>query len=494
MSSPVGKENPNPMTGINVSLEENILYIKGEFGSSADIVIKRMTAGGTDTAFICLDGMCGSLQMINGVINPVIRGSGSADNAPNTLFNRLCGEVIPFNDAKRLLFLEEAVESIINGFLIMLVDGVSECAAYSVQDFPKYPVSEPTTEVQERGAKEGFVDFYKDNVTLIRRRLKSPSLRVELLTAGASSNTTLALCYMADRTPEKLLEDVKSRLSKVTLDIVSGAGMIQPFLEPETLSLFTGVGITERPDTLCSKLAEGKVCVFIDGTPHAIIVPYLFIENFHSLDDYLNRPYYSSFMRIIKLASFFIGVFLPGAYVAVGVFHPEMYPTNMLYDIAVAQSKTPFPILMEAVLIQFIYEIVREAGLRMPKAVGQAVSIVSALVIGDAAVRAGLIAAPMLIIVALTAITSAVIPYLHLPISVLRIFFIAAGGFFGLFGIMLGAAILLINMASVSPFGVSYLSPLSPFDMGAVRDSFIRAGWRRLGKRRANANKFYGSE
>lgn len=220
---------------------------------------------------------------------------------------------------------------------------------------------------------------------------------------------------MSDRVNPRTLEKVLKRIKEAELDTVIGSGYLQPFLDHRIPSLFTAVGRTERPDTLTAKLAEGKIGIIVDGTPDALVVPYLFTEHFHSLDDYLKRPYYATFIRVLKIVSFIFSVFLPGAYVAVCTFHQEVIPETMIMSIAVQESKTPLPIMAEALLIHLIYEIVREAGLRMPKTVGHAVSIVGALVIGDAAVTAGLVAAPMLIIVGLTAVSSFVVSSLYEP-------------------------------------------------------------------------------
>jgi spore germination protein KA len=249
------------------------------------------------------------------------------------------------------------------------------------------------------------------------------------------------------------------------------------------------VGQTERPDTFAAKLCEGKVGILIDGTPFALFVPRLFMENFQTLDDYINRPYYATFMRGVRFLSFIISVFLPGIFVSIGLFHQEILPDDMLFNIVLMESNTLFTLTLEALIIHFIYETVREAGLRMPKSIGHAVSIVGALVIGDAAVTAGLIGAPMLIIVAMTAICSLVSSDLYQPIAVLRIAFIILGGAAGLYGIIIGASALIISLASMTDYGVPFLSPISPFRRRFLRDSIVRTGTEKLGKRIFDINR-----
>ena len=244
------------------------------------------------------------------------------------------------------------------------------------------------------------------------------------------------------------------------------------------------MGFTERPDVLTAKISEGKICIIVDGTPNALIVPYLFIEHFHSLDDYLKRPYYATFIRILKIASFLVSVFLPGLYVAVCTFHQEIIPETMIFGITGQESRTPLPIMFEAFFIHLVYEIVREAGLRMPKSVGHAISIVGALVIGDSAVTAGIISAPMLIILGLTAVSSFVVSTLYESVAVLRFAFIIIGGLGGLYGIMMGFAAVLVNAAAINPYGIPFTSPLSPTKIGAWRDLVVRQSWRKMGKKK----------
>ena len=292
----------------------------------------------------------------------------------------------------------------------------------------------------------------------------------------------------------ELLRQVRYRLSKVNIDVVLETGYLQPFLDTRPLSLFSGVGVTERPDTLCAKVAEGRVGLLLDGTPYALIVPYLFNENFQSLDDYSHRPYFATFIRWLKYASFALSILLPGLYVAMGSFHPELLPHTLLMNLVSSEEATPFPLMLEALFTFFIYEIVREAGLRMPRAVGHAVSIVGGLVIGDAAVSAGLIGAPMVIVVAITAISSFVAPSLYEPVTVLRFAFILIGGLLGVFGVTLGACAVLANLCAVNPFGVPATSPATPFSLYAMRDVLVRWGWRGLSKEDLRVQDLAGSD
>ena len=258
--------------------------------------------------------------------------------------------------------------------------------------------------------------------------------------------------------------------------------------------LKAGITLTNSVKILGQQLGRKNKNKYLRILLVAFLIPftnliYLFIEHFHSLDDYLKRPYYATFIRVLKMVSFLFSVFLPGLYVAICTFHQEIIPETMIFGITGQESRTPLPVMFEALFIHLIYEIVREAGLRMPKSVGHAISIVGALVIGESAVTAGILSAPMLIVVGLTAVSSFVVSTLYEPVAILRFAFIIVGGLSGFYGIMLCFAAVLINASAINPYGVPFTSPLSPTKVGAWRDLIFRAGWKTMGKSRMQTNK-----
>ena len=474
-------EPEQPAVHIKASLQENMIYLYGQFGSSADLVIRDLTIAGTEAAIITCEGMVDKGLIARSVVEPILQAE-HMPRRPQDQFEYIRSQVVTHIDTKDVYQFSQAVELLLSGFALLLIDGVACCEAYGVQGYPTRSIEDSETQAQERGAREGFVETLKMNMTLVRRRLKTPQARFESMTIGKSTNTMICLCYMQDRVDQDILDEVKRRLSRMKLDIVLESGYIQPFLDTSIKSMFSAVGVVERPDSFCAKVSEGRVGILVDGTPFALVVPYLFVENFHSPDDYAMRPYYTFFLRVLKMISFFISILLPGLYVAIATFHQELLPESVLYDIVATHSRTPLPIMLEAILIHVIYEILREAGLRIPKQMGHAVSIIGAIVIGDAAVTAGVIAPPMLIIVAISAITSYVTPALFEPISILRFLFIFAGGFLGFYGIVLLSVVVLANMCAINPYGVPYMSPISPYYKSALRDMLYRAGWKTLGK------------
>lgn len=479
-TAPQPKAPPKPAVPISGVLLDDLVYIRSQFGVSADLVIRRITVCGHETALLTLEGMVDRHMMADAVILPLTEMKG--EYTPDQLITRIRDEVLGFVDMLQVTTMEELMNLVASGFGAVLVDGVPFAVLGGLQAFMIRSVSEPSTEVTVRGSREGFTEAIRVNISMIRRRMKTPELTFEMMEAGSVSHTAVCLCYMRDKVSPELLAHVREKIETLPLETVLESGYLQPFLDSKPRGLFSGVNTTERPDTLCGKIMEGRIGVLVDGTPFVLVIPYLFVEHFQSMDDYALNPYYASFLRIIKYAAFFVALFLPGLYVAVGTFHPEMLPSTLLLPFLKAVQATPFPLTVEALLIHFLFEIMREAGLRFPKSVGHAVSIVGALVIGESAVRAGLIGAPMVIVVALTALCSFVLPGLYGPIAILRFAFIILGGSLGLYGVMLGACLLLVSVCAMDIQSIPLLAPISPFSIRAMRDVFVRTSWTRLWK------------
>lgn len=479
------------------SLKELLNELELRFSSSADLTIRRLvlkSEGNVRAAVITVEGMCDKEQLSQSVINPLLNYD-FASLEPKAVTSALLSSVIASSDVIEFTQTEELITYITSGFAVLAVDGAEKRFAIGVQGYSFRSVSEPESEVVQRGSREGFTEPLRVNMSMIRRRLKSPDLVFEQLTAGKSSRTQIMLCYLKSRVSPKLLSRLRERLDACNLDTVLASGYLYDYLEdPSTSRLFSGVGISERPDTVCGKLTEGRIALIVDGTPAVIVVPHLFVEEFQGVDDYSNRTYYASFIRILKYLSFFVSVFLPGLYTALAQFHPEYFPTSILITTSNSLSETPLPVMLETLAITFVYEIMKEAGLRIPKSLGHAVSIVGALVIGESAVNAGFISSSTLMVVAAAAICGYVTSPLYPPIMILRFIFIVVGGVSGLWGIVLVTAVVIISMCSKTSLGVPYMSSLSPFSFKRMRDVFIRASWKQLSKHTIRVQRFPETE
>ncbi len=473
--------------------ELNLESVKADFKECSDFLIREVVICGVRAFFCAMDGLVNSLSLNELVIEPALKCSlefGSNVELSDKLKKSVFG-AIELSEAQTF---EDAYFLLMSGFALLYVEGSSDFIAFGVQGWEKRSVEEPTNEAMVKGAKECFTETLNDNKAMLRKRLKTNKLKLKQIKLGTQALTPVALAYIQGRADEKNVEEVERRLKAARLQNVLDFGALGEYLQGERFSFFSGTGNTERPDVLASKLLEGRIGVMVEGTPFVIYLPYLFTDNFSSLDDYDNPPLYASFIRLLKYLSFAISLFLPALYVAIGTFHQEMFPTLLLYIVATSEATTPFPLVVEAIIIHILYEIMREAGLRLPKTIGHAVSIIGAIVIGEAMVSAGIISEPMLVVVALTAIASYVVYPLYESVAVLRFFFIAASGLWGIYGFTLSACVLLVNICSLSTQGVPYSVPLSPLTVSSLGDTVIRQSWKKLSKRKVNIQNLNGAD
>ena len=472
--------------------EINKLKFKDDFRDCSDFLLKEIEIG-DKRAFVCvMDGLVDSLQLGQMIAEPLLKTDMS-----------LCGELEPLEIIKKRLVqcaeqneaatFDDAYYFLMSGFAVLVVEGCSRALAFGIQGWTRRDTSEPKTEANVKGAKECFVESINDNKALLRKRLKTPHLKQKQLKLGKAAQTPVAICYLDDRADMSAVSEIEKRLNEANFNTVLDYGEALAFIGTRRKSFFTTVGNTERPDVLASKLLEGRVAVMIEGTPFVIYTPYLFSDNFSASDDYDNPPFFASFMRVLRYFAFLTSLFLPGVFVAVDTFHQELIPTNLLYLIATNEATTPFSLMTEAILVHLLYEIMREGGLRLPESVGHAVSIIGAIVIGDAAVSAGVIGAPMLIIVAVTAVSSYVVYPLYESLAVLRILFIIIGGTTGIYGIMLFGGMLFCNICSLNAYGVAYSSPFSPLTASSIKDTLVRTSWTKLAKRRIRLYSLKGA-
>ena len=479
------------MERLSQSLTENTRFFQQKFQNAMDFMLRDLDLGGVPAALLGLDGLVNKQVITLSILDPLL-AAPPPEKPGETALAYIEGQVLATMEQKRVGDTDQALTLLMSGFALLLVEGCREGLAFGVQGFATRGPEEPQNEVMQRGAKDGFTESFLTNIAMIRRRLKTTDLKFEKVEVGAQSHTPLALCYLQGVASPQILAQVKQRLAACDLQTVLGAGYLSGFLDRGRL--FRGVGMTERPDVVCGKIEEGRIAILVEGTPSALLVPFLFVENFQTLDDYLARPFYGTFLRWLKYAAFFLSAFLPGLYVAIVTHHPEMLPEALLLKIAESESQTPFPIMAETLLLYFLYEVLREAGLRAPRSLSATVSIVGGLVVGDTAVAAGLVGAPSLLVVALTAIAGYAVPRLYEPLALLRLGFLLAGNFLGVWGVVIGLTVLLMDLCGTSSFGVPLLSPIAPFRGElAARDVLARADWRRLARRRATVQAMPGS-
>lgn len=459
-------------------LKRNIEEIKRISGGSSDLLVNEFVSGGIKCALLCCEGMLSTSTITELILLPVTKIELKKDS--HELFRHIQDNMLLSVDRVQAENYGDLFRTLNSGFAVLIAEGINKALCFGVQGYAVRGIDEPSGESNIMGAHEGFVEVIRTNMSLIRRRLKSPFLVMKLFVKGDKSQTDMCICYMQDRVPEKLLKQIHSSLDKMELESILTTGYVRPFTESRSFELFNSTGTTERPDVLCSKLIEGRVALLIDGIPFAIVIPRLFCESFQTLDDYSFKPYYSTFIRWVKYAAFLIAVLLPAVYIAVAMYHPELLNSTLLMILVKSEVNAPLSLIVEALGVLLMYEVIREAGIRLPKPVGGAVSIVSGLIIGDAAVNSGLISTPLLTISALAVISGYVVPELNPAVTILRFAFLIAGSILGLFGISLLACAVLVNICSTEDYGFPYTAPISPFKAKGMRDTAIRAGFPKM--------------
>ncbi len=486
-------ERLSPNLPLSALLDENIRNIKIFTDNSSDINIKPAAVGQNRITVLTCEGMTDTDTLAELIYNKLNSISNDDPLKPAELMSKLFNEYLTAAEQIEIKTLGDLVLKLQSGFAIIIINGCTSAIGIGIQGYNTRGVDEPSSELNVRGSREGFVEAVRTNMSMIRRRIKSPTLVFEMQQLGSRSNTDICVCYISDKADPKLLQNVKERIKSVDLNTILESGYIQPYLEGEGGWFFSECGTCERPDTFAAKLYEGRVGILVDGTPFALIVPHLFIESFQTLDDYTQKPFYAAFIRTLRVIAYLITLFLPGAYVAIASYNPEMLPSSLILNLAAAEQTAPFSLMVECLFIHFMYEILREAGIRLPRPIGHAIGVVGGLVIGDITVSAGLVGAPMVLVVALSGLCSFVVPQNYEKIVVLRFLYIFAGGIFGLYGLLLTAGAVIVKMCSLDTYGVPYMAPISPFSPKAMRDMLIRANWKRMAKGDVTVQSLNGS-
>ena len=370
----------------------------------------------------------------------------------------------------------DGVERVAQGYALLLVDGETAAIAMNVQARPHRAVEEPGTEPVVRGPREGFIENLDTNLALVRARVRHPGLRFVSYRFGRYSQTRVRVLYLEGRAPQPLIEEVKRRLERIAVDAIVESSYIEELIEDSPYSPFPQIMHTERPDVAAAALYEGRVVILTDGSPFALIAPITFWSLLQASEDHYQRHILSSFVRLLRVVLVVGSVTLPALYIAAVIFHHGMLPTPLLITIAASRERVPLPAALEIFLFEVAFEAFREAGVRLPRAVGQTVSIVGGIIIGQAAVQAGLISAPVIVVIALTGLASFATPHVGLAGSmrILRFFLILMASAFGLYGILIGGGLIQVHLLALRSFGVPYLWPVSPLDLKALKDTLVR--------------------
>jgi len=395
--------------------------------------------------------------------------------------------LITCSEFSRLDGTDAAITKLLSGFAVIICEFDDGFGIYGamVKRTSSRSVSEPNSEVVVKGPREGFIENSEDNLALLRKRLKSCDFKSIRLTGGKYTDTTIYVAYVAGIADEKTISVVRDCIEKIEMPGVIDSGYIEHYLQKRSPSLFTNVGNSEKPDVVAAKLLEGRIAIICDGSPTVLTVPFLFVEALQSAEDYLKTPYYATFMRCLRLISVIISLYLPSFYLSSIEHHTSVVPYKLYKTVIELRQDVPFGVFGELLTILIIFELIREVGIRMPRAVGDAVGIVAGLILGDAAISAGLASAPVIMVASLTAVCTFIVPPFMNSIVLIRFINIFLAQIFGFPGIILSGCFLLACIARKESFGVPYLMPLTPLRPSGLTDTLLTLPKKALG----NADK-----
>ena len=445
-------------------------YIQQEFFGCADFNSRRLCFRDGKIAYLLNIGSYTDRDYISeSIVFPVLR-SGSAPKDREELFGRISSsELVEVTDS------DTAIKKLLSGFAVIITEfnegfGIFTC---QVRLVASRSVSEPDSEVVIRGPREGFIEGSEDNLALLRKRLKTTHFKSIRLTKGTLTDTTIYLCYIDGIAKPDTVQRVKKQIESIQMPGIIDSGYIEHYLQKSSPSLFPNTGNSEKPDVVAAKLLEGRIAIICDGSPVVLTLPYLFIESLQSAEDYLKTPLYATFMRFLRFISALIALYLPAIYLSTIEHHTSVLPYKLYKTVIELRADVPFGVFGELVTILFIFELIREVGIRMPRAVGNAVGIVAGLILGDAAISANLASAPVIMVASLTAVCTFITPAFMNSVVLLRFINLILAGLFGFPGVILSACFITISMARRESFGVPYLLPFSPIKPESLSDSLI---------------------
>ncbi|EGW39526.1 spore germination protein [Desulfosporosinus sp. OT] len=478
------QENPP----LNNSLAENLNTLQTMFANCTDFTYRELKIGLELVPVLLLyvngitDEQTVNQNILKSLVN--IRCSNLEISRSNNL-EMIKNEFLEIGNITEISTIGEVTDAILTGSVVLLLEGTARALQIGTKGFVGRPISESVTEGVVRGPREGFTESLRTNTALLRRKIKTPNLKLEKFVLGRVTKTEVNIAYIEGISNTKVVDEVKKRISLIDVDSVLESAYIEEMIEDEAFTLFPQIDHSERPDKVAAGILQGQVAIFTDGTPFVLIVPTMMIQFLQSSEDYYDRSIYATSVRLVRFFFLNLALLLPALYIAITTFHRELLPTPLLISITAAREGAPFPTVIEVLMMEVTFEALREAGIRLPKPVGQAVSIVGGLVIGDAAVQASMVSPITVIIVALTGISSFGIPSYSfaLAIRVLRFGMILLASTLGLYGILLGLLVMQAHLVSLRSFGVPFFAPLAPFNLRDAKDLVMRFPWWAMGER-----------
>ncbi len=461
------------MNTLSKSITKNTQTLKKLLPSEDILSYAFTTADGTPCAIFYADGVVNKQLLGDLVARPLSKLSLKEEGGKSASKEVLSKSEL-FPELKTTEKFEDAVKEILDGNSLLLVDGLDTGFIVGAKMIPTRAVIEPPTDVAVKGPREGFVEDVKTNMALVRKRLKTPDLRFETLRVGKRSDTAVTLCWLEGTSNGETLQELKSKIQGIEIDNIPDSSYIAALVSPRKRSIFRAVGTTEKPDIFTAKIAEGRVGILVDGSPIALTAPYILTEDLQSSEDYFISPFMASSVRLLRLISLFVGLFLPAFYVSAQLFKIQLLPLGLTLTVASSVRELPLSPSMEMFVVLLLLEILKEASIRMPKYVGMSLSVVGALVLGETAVSAGFLSTPAIIVVAFSGICLYTVPNFVETGSLLRWLFLLVAGSIGPFGIVLCFAFVAYYLITADSFGSPPLAPFSPLISHDLKDTIVK--------------------
>lgn len=452
----------------------DVKFLKEKFEGNFDVKFRQITTCLGECTLIFIDDLCSTVFISEYILNPLKQQQYNYKTVDELLYKALDINLAGFAKDKN-----DAIDHILSGDVAIVFHDHEKMLYAEAKGYVKRGVSIPVTEAVVKGPREGFTESIVDNVSLIRRKVKNADLKFEALVVGEKSNTTVCITYIKGVAPKYLIDHVKSTVKKLDLNFILDTNYIEAELKGKK-SVFDTVGYSEKPDETAAKLFEGRVAVVVDGTPFVITVPYFFLENFQAPDDYYLNRYFVNFTRVLRWIAFFIASFLPGLYVAILTHHFSLIPSLFVFRLAVSRAGVPLPTIVEVLLMMVAFQIIKEAGVRLPQPIGGAMSIVAGLILGDAVVGAGIASRITIIVVAVSTLSYFLTPKLYGAMSVWSIIITIVSAFYGLPGFLMISIVLIAKMADLETGGYSYLFPVGSTGTYKFKDIIFRGELRRI--------------
>ncbi len=463
------KPEPEPLfndLAKNLCLLEKIFYLP----TNKDIVVRDFLIPSLDrkALIIYIDGLTDSKTQNFAILQPLmVLNPDEAGNGRDSI-SIAYEKLVPGHQIQKTKNLKDVINGVLDGSSVLLIDGSDQALVIETKGWEHRGVDRPNNEPVVRGPQESFVENFRANTASVRRYIKDPKLITEIFRVGRRSQTQVAVMYIKDIANPRLVEEVKYRIQSVaeTVDYIPETGILEEYLEDNPKSLIPQMLSTERPDRLGAYIREGHIGVVMANSPFSLVLPITFTIFIHSAEDYYLRWPFGNFIRFIRVIAIFIALMMPATYIAIVNYHQEMIPPDLLIAMTAAREAVPFPAILEILFMEFAFELIQEAGVRIPSAIGPTIGIVGALILGQAAVSASIVSPILIIIIAITALASFVVPNYNASFSVriLRILFIIFSGFLGFFGIAFGIFLLVLHLVTINSFGIPFMTPIAPYE------------------------------